>query len=83
MNFSEREIRFLTAHHQLEYATTGRRELREIVDMRELGCPDRVFFRVLEDRARKLGPKWAEFRSAGRAPHAHVRPTLPLASDLF
>jgi hypothetical protein len=42
-----------------------------MADLRSLGCPEPLFNRILEDRARKLGPRFAEFRdSQNRAAHA-------------
>jgi len=70
MQFEEREIRFL----RQEFAT---QRLRPIRDLRELGCPARIFERVLEDRARKLGPEFAKFRAEDS-----LTTTAPLQADL-
>ncbi len=63
MKFTEAEVRFLIGEHRLETATCGR-GLRAAVDMRELGCPAAIFEKILEDRARRLGTKFTEFRAA-------------------
>jgi hypothetical protein len=61
--FTEREIKFLIQPHKMETADRGgSRTLFAAHDLRELGCPASIFNRVLEGRARKLGPKFAEFR---------------------
>jgi len=62
MQFNEREIKFLIQPHVVEHAAIGQRSLRESVDLRELGCPERLFERILEFRAQRLGAKFAEFR---------------------
>ncbi|MFZ0820036.1 MAG: hypothetical protein WAM91_08190 [Candidatus Acidiferrales bacterium] len=67
MQFSPEEIRFLLAGHVERAATTARPILREAVDLREIGCPDVIFNSVLEQRARKLGRKFVEFRAAHSA----------------
>jgi hypothetical protein len=60
--FTEEEVRFLSCAYQKEYAT-GQRELRGMIDMRKYGCPDAIFNRILEHRARKLGSRFTEFRT--------------------
>jgi hypothetical protein len=67
MRFTEAEVRFLIGEH---YAPGGQREvLRPITDTRKLGCPEPLFFKVLEQRAKKLGKSLAEFRAQmGAAP---------------
>ena len=35
-------------------------------DLRELGCPARIFNRIVEFRERKLGKAFAEFRAANK-----------------
>lgn len=73
--FSEKEIAFLTQHHTetVETATLGhtvirqRRIMDEARDLRQLGCPQSVFFKVLERRAKQLGRAWVEFRNAQRS----------------
>lgn len=61
--YNEAEIKFLmTASHQVENAS-GNRMLRDTVDLRAIGCPERMFNRLLEQRARKAGSRFAEFRS--------------------
>jgi hypothetical protein len=74
--FNEAEIAFILQSHRPEHAD-GTRELRGAIDLRTLGCPDRVFESVLRSRSQKLGARWHEFRSAQRATG-----TTPLASDL-
>lgn len=54
MTFTENEVRFLARAH-------GR--LVPIADIRQLGCPEAIFNRILEDRARKLGNVFTEFRA--------------------
>ncbi len=67
MQFTELEVRFLIGEH---HTPGGEREvLRGIVDTRKLGCPEHLFFKVLEQRARKLGKSFAEFRAQVAAPH--------------
>ncbi len=62
--FTESEIRFLT---QLHIETADReRTLQPCRDLRELGCPARIFNRILEFRERKLGKAFAEFRAANK-----------------
>lgn len=90
MQFTEPEVRFLIGEH---YAPGGQREvLRPIVDTRRLGCPERIFFGVLEQRARKLGKTFAEFRaqvaaprcpSCSGAPHDDGLPGRVQATKLF
>lgn len=73
--FSEKEIAFLTTHHveTIETATLGRTVIRqrrimeEVRDLRQLGCPQSLFFRVLEQRAKQLGRAWVEFRNSQRS----------------
>jgi hypothetical protein len=62
--FSESEINFLMQKH-VETAA-GNRTLKPVQDLREMGCPLPIFNRILEDRARKLGNKFAEFRSSNK-----------------
>jgi hypothetical protein len=71
VKFSEAEIRFLLQSHRLENATVSR-SLATAVDLRSLGCPERIFNRVLEDRARRLGAKFTEFRSQPKAPETDL-----------
>jgi len=76
--FTDAEIRFLMQSHPVEHATTGRSQTREMpatADLRQIGCPEKIFFRVLEDRARRLGSKFTEFRAAQRAVSAQVAPS--------
>ena len=54
--YSETEQRFLRQEH----ATAG---LREMTDLRKLGCPERIYDRIIEQRAKKLGPQLAAFVS--------------------
>jgi hypothetical protein len=71
MEFTEQEIAFLTQHHTqtIETATRNKfvieknRIMEPCVDLRQLGCPPSLFFRVLERRAKKLGSLWMEFRA--------------------
>jgi hypothetical protein len=76
MKFDEAEIRFLLQPHGIETANGRTRELRSMVDLRTLGCPAHLLERVLEDRARKLGNKFTEFRNQQAAPVATPQPSL-------
>ena len=69
--YTEAEISYLMNQHSVEYAA-GPRCLAPMVDLRTMGCPARIFEKVLESRARKLGKAFAEFRTANR----------PAATDL-
>jgi hypothetical protein len=76
MSFTENEVRFLMKPHQGEHAT-GNRPLLAVTDLRALGCPARIFERILESRARKLGRKFQEFRTSNEiapAPNGEVVP---------
>jgi hypothetical protein len=71
MEFSPAEIQFLTQPHAPETADRQRPKLQPMADLRSLGCPANIFNRVLEDRARRLGSRFTEFRaSQNRAAHA-------------
>lgn len=59
MTFTENEVRFLSLNH-------GR--LSPIFDVRTLGCSESIFFKILEDRARKLGNEFTEFRNSNNKP---------------
>jgi len=61
--FSEPEIQFLMQSHKVETADKVNRCLAAVSDLRNLGCPASVFNRVLEDRARKLGSRFVEWRN--------------------
>jgi hypothetical protein len=74
MSFTESEVRFLMQPHKAEHAT-GNRELSPVRDLRMMGCPSRIFEKILEDRARKLGRKFVEFRSSNEiapAPNGEI-----------
>ena len=64
MTFTQEEVRFLLEPRRIEYANKMVYELRQAVDTRDLGCPEHIFFRVLEDRAKRMGTKFWEFRKA-------------------
>ena len=85
--FTEVEIAFLLKPHKLETADrNGRRIISAAQDLRTLGCPHAIFTRVLEDRARKLGQKFVEFRNAQRFDQTTAVPDLETkiaASRLF
>ncbi len=84
MHFEEAEVRFLMSEHGAEHATRDRK-LFAIADHRLLGCPQEIFFRVLADRAIKLGRKFAEFRASNKSVATAV-PSLEMeiaASKLF
>jgi hypothetical protein len=66
--FSDAEIAFLIRPHRVETADRHTRSLDGVVDLRKLGCPSGIFNLVLESRARRLGPKFAEFRRQQRPP---------------
>lgn len=69
MKFTPEEMRFLMQPRVVENAARGGKEpLNKIVDMRELGCPEPIFERTLERRAKKLGRVFAEFRARRAAP---------------
>ena len=72
MHFEEAEVRFLMSEHGAEHATRDRK-LFAIADHRLLGCPQEIFFRVLADRAIKLGRK---FRRASNKSVATAVPSL-------
>ena len=61
MKFSEPEMRFL----RQENATL---KLKPMADLRAIGCPQVVFEKILEERARKLGGEWARFRDEHKTP---------------
>jgi len=61
--FSEPEIQFLMQSHKVETADRINRSLAAVADLRTLGCPASIFDRVLEDRARKLGSRFVEWRN--------------------
>lgn len=63
--FTESETRFLRQEH----ATSDGR-LGKIADLRELGCPERIVNRILEQRAKKIG-------------FVREAPERPNAADLF
>jgi hypothetical protein len=71
--YTDSEQRFLMREH----ATAG---LREMVDLRELGCPDRIYNRRLEARASKLGPAFV--RETARIPDAPA-PSTPDLTAIF
>lgn len=78
MQFTEKEIQFLIRPHKTETAHLGCRALSAAQDLRTLGCPAAIFNRVLEDRARRLGTKFVEFRN-----EQHVEQTQSVpATDL-
>lgn len=69
MQFTEAEVRFLLSEHPIETATgCGPRRLPPAADLRELGCPEPIFARVLDSRARRLGRRFSEFRAAHATP---------------
>jgi hypothetical protein len=73
VQFTPVEIEFLLQPHRTETADRRRSELKPMLDIRALGCPDAIFNRILESRARQLGPRFAEFRdSQNRARAAHA-----------
>jgi hypothetical protein len=81
--FTEREIKFLIQPHKMETADRGgSRALSAAHDLRELGCPTSIFNRVLESRARKLGPKFAEFRNQQHREQPQGTPASDLGSAL-
>jgi hypothetical protein len=95
MKYSESEIRFLMQPVRFLPANgmenaAGRRSLNELQDLRLLGCPERIFEQLLEHRARKISPQFAEFRSRKPAEPNHATQTTYVslaehvnASELF
>ena len=61
--YTEQEIAFLMQPQRTANAERSSHPLAASVDIRTLGCPTHIFNRLLEDRARKLGPKFTEFRN--------------------
>jgi hypothetical protein len=85
--YSESEIRFLSTQCQIETAA-GPRELKALIDVRTLGCPARIFERVLADRERKMQKAFTEFRASNKSASATTSETVLLdlqieASRLF
>jgi hypothetical protein len=68
MQFNAAEVRFL----RLEHAMHG---LAPVKDLRELGCPAHIFEKILEQRAKKLGPDFERLRKDAAA-------TAPSPDDL-
>jgi hypothetical protein len=82
--FTSEEVRFLLGTHPVERAVhDGREVLSGGADLRALGCPERLFLRVLEGRARKIGNKFAEFRAAQRPATADDLDSRIAGSKLF
>jgi hypothetical protein len=66
-SYTASEVGFLLGAHPLELAVAnGRDVLPADCDLRALGCPERIFHRILEQRARKLGNTFTEFRATQR-----------------
>jgi hypothetical protein len=91
VQYSEAEIRFLMRPHRIETSTGRSWEMHEVVDLRTINCPESIFERVLQDRARRLnaqGGKFTEFRNAHRptapvpAPPARQTTVTPTPSSL-
>jgi hypothetical protein len=61
--YSEAEIAFLTQSHRVETADRRSRTMPFVTDLRQIGCPPHIFNRILEDRARRLGRAFAEWRT--------------------
>ena len=79
--YNEDEIQFLLQSHPVEHAAGRTRSLQSACDMRQLGCPQDVFFRVLKDRERRIGSRaMQEFRS--RTPHASATPESDLSARI-
>ena len=55
MQFTESEVRFLRQENAIC-------KIKPMLDLRELGCPEHIFERVLESRRKKLGPEFAKSR---------------------
>jgi hypothetical protein len=73
--YTEPEIRFLLQRHRTETADRSSHPLAEGIDLRQLGCPARLFEKILEQRARKLGPAFAEFRNSQRSISTEAAPS--------
>ena len=76
-SYSESEIRWLSGGHQIETAA-GPRELKSLVDVRQLGCPPSVFERVLQDRERKMQKAFTEFRQSNKSVTSMEAPSLEM-----
>lgn len=83
MKFTDNEVRFLLAAHAVEHAAGTTRPLGAAVDLREIGCPEPIFNRLLEERARRLGNKFIEFRAAHNVTSGDALFTLIASSKLF
>jgi hypothetical protein len=70
MQFNVAEVRFLRQEHAMH-------RLNPIQDLRELGCPAHIFQRILEQRAKKLGPDFERLRN-----DAAANATAPSSDDL-
>jgi len=81
MTFTENEVRFILGIHEIETATCIRTVLGPANDLRSLGCPTRIFERILEQRAKKLGNKFAEFRAANPISTGTTTPALQAESE--
>lgn len=73
--FSEPEIRFLLGAHTVERAVGNAINVKHFLspilnDPRDIGMPEHMFDRILEDRADRLGNKFAEFRAHQRGASA-------------
>ena len=70
MQFTESEVRFLRQENAI-------RKIKPMLDLRELGCPEHIFEKVLESRRHKLGPEFAKFREQqGTSLTTPARPDL-------
>ena len=74
--FTEAEVRFLSREH----AALGLKQFPDVrpETLRNRSYSERVIQRVLEERARRLGPLFAEFQNKGAAP----TPTTDLQAEI-
>ena len=67
MKFTQAELRFLVGHHS---------RLASVENVDFSSCPEPIFQRIMEARAKKLGPVFEAFRKE-QAPHVGPLPTQP------
>jgi len=79
--FSEAEVRFISREH----AALGLKEFPDVrpATLRNRSYSERVIQRVLEERARRLGPLFTEFQSKTTATPANDLEATLAADRLF